>query len=169
MLHGGEFRAKKARSKKAGSVRRRKATAQGRWEPPPTQGATLSAYFPGLLDEHVRDRIEKGIIKISPHPIAVLARVDHGQVTALRGFNVAEVKPGAWVQLQVKVRGDLIQAAFSEGSSAPVYLGVHDATYKEGAIGLVTDGGSQGEFKDLAIWSSPQMIRNLWTIPSWSK
>ncbi len=138
--------------------------ARKRWEPPPEQGSTLSAYFPGLLDEHVRERIEKGIFKITPHPIAVLARMDNGQLTALRGFNVADVKSGTWVQLQVKVRGDLIQAAFSDGSSAPVYLGVRDATYKEGAIGLSTDGGSQGEFKNLAIWSSPRMIRDLWTI-----
>ncbi|MFH1008262.1 MAG: sialidase family protein [Candidatus Latescibacterota bacterium] len=139
--------------------------ARKRWEPQPMQGATLSAYFPGVLDEHVRERVEKGIFKITPHPIAVLARVDNGQLTVLRGLNVVGAQPGAWAQLQVKICGDLIQAAFSDESSSPVYLGVHDGTYAEGAIGLVTDGGSVGSFKDLAIWPGPQMIRDLWTIP----
>lgn len=66
--------------------------------------------------------------------------------------------------MQVKVMGDLTQAAFSDGSSAPTYLGVRDSAFQPGGVGLVADGGSQGDFKDIQVWSSPQMIRDLWTI-----
>ena len=135
-----------------------------RWDPPPVQGGTLSAYFPGLLDKQFREQIEKGTMKITPRLIAVLGRVDGGKLTVLRGFNAPNEKSGTWGQMQVKVTGDLIQAAFSDGSSAPTYLGVRDAALKSGGIGLITDGGSQGEFKDVQVWSSPQMIRDLWTI-----
>jgi hypothetical protein len=141
------------------------ADVRKRWTPPPVQGATLSAYFPGMLDVASHDEIEKGIVKIAPRPLAVLARVDNGHLTVLRGINAGEANPGTWVQVQVKVRGDLIQAAVANGSAPPNYLGVHDATYTEGAIGFLTDAGSQGEFKDLDLWPSPQMMRDLWTIP----
>ena len=134
-----------------------------RWEPPSVQGATLSAYFPGVLDEHVRDRIEKGIIKVLPAPTAVLARVDNGHVNVLRGYRIGALKPGSWLQLQVKLCGEVIQAAVSDRSSLPTYLGVSDATYGDGAVGLLTDGGSLGAFKNLALWSGPRMIRDLWT------
>ena len=93
----------------------------------------------------------------------MLARVDNGQVNALRGFRIGALKPGSWLQLQVKLCGEVIQAAVSDRSSAPTYLGVSDATYGDGAVGLLTDGGSLGAFKNLALWSGPQMIRDLWT------
>ncbi len=57
----------------------------------------------------------------------------------------------------------MIQAGVSDGSSPPTYLGVSDATYAEGTVGLLTDGGSPGAFKNLTLWSGPQMIRDLWT------
>lgn len=139
--------------------------ARKRWTPPPLQGATLSAYFPGMLDEASRPEIEKGVVKMAPRPLAVLARVENGRITVLRGVNAGEAKRGSWVQVQVKVRGDLIQAAVDNGSDDPNYLGVRDATFKEGSVGLLTDEGSQGEFKDVALWKSPQMIRDLWTLP----
>jgi hypothetical protein len=139
--------------------------ARKRWTPPPLQGSTLSAYFPGMLDEASRPEIEKGLVKMAPRPLAVLARIDNGRITVLRGINAGEANPGAWVQVQIKVRGDLIQAAVANGSTAPNYLGVRDSTYPEGSIGLLTDTGSHGEFKDLALWSSPQMMRDLWTLP----
>ena len=70
------------------------AEARNRWTPPPSQGATLSAYFPGMLDEASRPEIEKGIVKIAPRPLAVLARVENGHVTVLRGVNAGEASRG---------------------------------------------------------------------------
>ena len=70
------------------------------------------------------------------------------------------------MQLQVKVEDDLIQAAVNKGQDdfvgATTYIGIRDSTYEEGGIGLITDDGSLGEFKNLHVWSSPQMIRDLW-------
>ena len=58
---------------------------------------------------------------------------------------------------------DLIQAAVNNGRNWPAYIGILDATCRQGGVGLLTDG-SLGEFKNLAVWPQPQMIRNLWTI-----
>lgn len=134
-----------------------------RWEAPPLQGATLSAYFPGLLDEHVRERMEKGIITIQDYPMAVLARIDEGQITVMRGLRLEELRQQPWVQLQVKAKGTLIQAAVSDGCSPPTYIGIHDAAHSEGSVGLLTDGGSVGAFKNLCVWPKARMIRDNWT------
>ena len=141
--------------------------AYQQWYPPTSQEDTLAAYFPGLLDEHVRDHKKRAL------PIAVLARVDDGKVTAIRGIAVdniyrnggTDTRPGYWVQLQVKAQGDQIQAAANNGHDLPAYVGIRDATYKKGGLGLLTEG-SLGEFKNLHIWSGPQLIRDLWTIGS---
>ncbi len=133
-----------------------------RWKAPPVQGATLSAYFPGLLDEHVRERIEQGIITMLDCPTAVLAKVDDGKVTVLRGLRLEELRSQPWLQLQVKVRGDLIQAAVSDGISPPTYIGARDAAYCSGAVGLLCDR-SQGNFKNLQVWPEARMIRDNWT------
>ncbi len=138
--------------------------ARKRWAPPASQGATLSAYFPGMLDSASHDELQKGIVRIAPRPMAVLARVDNGHLTVLRGVNTGEAHTGSWVEVQIKVRGDLIQAAVSNGASPPNYLGVRDATYTQGAIGLLSGAGSKGGFRDLSYWSSPQMMHDLWTI-----
>ena len=131
--------------------------AYKRWAFPEMQEEALSAWHPGLLAALFPD---EGVL-----PIAVLARVDRGKINVLRGVGFENAKGGEWMQLQVKVQGDLIQAALFGGDSVPpTYLGVRDSTYKDGGIGFMTDDGSLGEFKNLHVWSSPQMIRDLWSL-----
>jgi hypothetical protein len=128
--------------------------AYKRWAFPEMRDETLSTWQPGLLHAHVPDDMRV-------LPIAVLARVEHGKINVVRGAGIENIKRGEWIQLQVKVQGDIIQAAVGD-SVQPTYIGVRDSTYNDGGIGFITDDGSLGEFKGLHVWSSPQMIRNLW-------
>lgn len=130
--------------------------AYRRWAFPEMQDEVLSAWHPGLLEAHAPD---KRVL-----PAIVLARVDNGKITPLRGMGIAALKKDDWMELQVKVEGNLIQAAVNKGDDfgRPTYIGIRDSTYEEGGIGLITDDGSLGEFKNLHVWSSPQMIRDLW-------
>ena len=131
--------------------------AYSRWAYPAMQEEVLSAWHPGLLEAHAPD--DRVL------PIIALARVDRGEIKALRGQGIACLKEGEWLQLQVKVKGDLIQAAVNRCDD-PVrpstYIGARDSTYREGGIGLLTDGGL-GEFTKPCVWSTPQMIRDLWS------
>ena len=105
------------------------------------------------------------------HPMAILARVDHDELVILRRMRLHDdLEKGAWVQMQVRVEGDLLQGAVwqyspLEDASAvktrPLYVGVHDSTIKSGRVGLFTDR-SAGAFRHLCVWSSPQMIRHRW-------
>ena len=141
--------------------------AYRKWFPPEVQAATLSANY---NPEDTRT-IAVG------YPMAVLARIDGGKVHVLRGMRLSGVKRGAWVQLQVKARGDLLQGAANgeiglpeatgleantNRDTCPTYVGARDTAYTAGGVGLVTDR-STGAFRDLTVWSSPQMMRDLWT------
>ena len=147
-----------------------------RWSPPVNEGQTLSAWFLGLQYEHVRERVEKGLNpadKIFTRPLAVIAKVENGKITVLRGIAaprinnekaIQEIKKGTWIQMQIKVSGNLLQCSFNDRAShcGAVYLGVNASEYTGGEVGLFTDAGSQGEFKNLCLWKSPRMIRDLW-------
>jgi hypothetical protein len=135
-----------------------------RWKHQTTQEASLSYYFPGIADEHVRERIEQGVIKINPQPLFVLAKVTEGRMEVLRSLVVPNVTPETWVQIQVKVTGALIQAAYFDGSSPATYLGIRMPRPAKGGLGLFAADGSLGEFRNLSVWDKPQMIRDHWTI-----
>ncbi len=95
------------------------------------------------------------------YPMLVLARVDNNHPVVLAGWRfMSSVSQGDWLQLQVEVSGDLIQAAARKDGPA-TYVGTRDPTYASGAIGLFTDQ-SPGGFRNIAIWDSPQMMRHLW-------
>jgi len=143
--------------------------AYERWEAPPEEDAAkLSAYFPGCADDGTREGREAGLIAMPRGPMAVLARVDAGAVTPLRRVSLAgpyaRLDISSWIQLQVKLRGETIQAAVSDGRSPATYLGVNDASCREGSVGLLTDGGSRGSFRELVVWPQPQMIRDNWSL-----
>jgi len=130
-----------------------------RWAFPEMEDELLSAWHPGHLDAHELDN--------KVRPFVVLARVDCGKIRVLRGLGLRKINTGEWMQLQVKVQDDLIQAAVNKGDDSILgYVGIRDSRYKEGGIGLITDDGSLGEFRNLHVWSCPQMIRNLWTLKS---
>ena len=135
--------------------------AYKRWAFPEMQDEVLSAWHPGILETHAPD--DRVL------PVIVLARVENGKIKVLRGMGIGNVKKGEWMQLQVKVKDDLIQAAVKKSNSSlrHTYIGIRDSAYKEGGIGLITDDGSLGEFKNLHVWSSPQMIRDLWSLKSY--
>ena len=94
-------------------------------------------------------------------PMAVIVRVDKGDVAVLRGMRVFD-KPtkGTWSQMQVKVCGDLIQAAVKIKGPA-VYVGVRDHALSSGTVGFFADR-STGAFRNLEVWHKPQMMRHLW-------
>ena len=121
------------------------------WLPSPEEKEVLSAHY------IVRDwALHDG------HPMAILARIDDGRLAVLRGMRPrSKLKKGTWMQMQVKVKGDLLQGAVRAGSR-PLYVGARDGTYGWGGLGLFTDR-SKGTFKNLSAWSGPQMIRELWT------
>jgi hypothetical protein len=137
-----------------------------RWLPAPVQGATLSAFFPGLADEHVRERIESGAIKVDPRPMFVLARIEGDRAEILRGLMLGEsiitAASGSAIRVQVRIQGDLIQAACRVNSQEPVYLGVRDPRAARGGVGVLTADGSQGEFRSFAVQDAPVMMRDCW-------
>ncbi|MFH0963562.1 MAG: sialidase family protein [Planctomycetota bacterium] len=92
-------------------------------------------------------------------PMLVIARIENGKVTVLRGTRLSYVPRGSWVRLQVKVEGDLIQGAVN--SDPPTYVGARDATLSSGGVGFFTDT-SAGAFRRLDVWPSARMIRDLW-------
>ncbi len=123
-----------------------------RWFPPEVQAQKLSAVYHDT---------EKRVIA-EGHPMAVLGRVDNGQVTVLRGMRLTYIPRGSWVQMQIKVTGDLLQGAVKCGpEETPVYVGARDSAYKSGEVGLFT-AQSTGAFRGFYAWDSPQMIRDLW-------
>lgn len=140
--------------------------AYKRWFPPELQAPVLSANYTA----------DDTRTAATGYPMAVLARLDAGKLTVLRGTRVSGVKQGDWVQVQVKARGDLLQGAVNgelgpepspplgsatNRDTGPTYAGAHDDAYRAGAIGLLTDGGT-GAFADLCAWDAPQTMRELW-------
>ena len=103
--------------------------------------------------------------------MCVLGRVDNNQLTILSAtklltrtteFATEDLRPGDWLQMQVKVSGDLIQAAVRKQKDLPAtYVGTRDASFSSGGVGLVTDR-STGAFKNVHIWDTALMIRELW-------
>ena len=102
--------------------------------------------------------------------MAVLARVEAGKITLLRGLRFLQISPsyrvekGSWSRMQVKVSGDLIQAAVKiDHPHFPyaVYVGARDAALAAGGLGTFADR-STGAFRNLEVWDSPQMMRELW-------
>jgi hypothetical protein len=122
-----------------------------RWLAPRSQEDTLSATY-----------IAEKNMFATGDPMLALVRVDNGIVTPLRRVRERGVSAGMWVELQVKITGNLIQGALSTGNNG-IYTGANDLNLRSGAIGLITDH-SLGAFKNLTIWNKPQMIRDLWTI-----
>ena len=84
--------------------------AYKRWAFPVMQDEVLSAWHPGILETHAPD--DRVL------PVIVLARVENGKIKVLRGMGIGNVKKGEWMQLQVKVKDDLIQAAVNKGNSS---------------------------------------------------
>ncbi len=124
-----------------------------RWFPPQAQEESLSRAYPNEWLQFATGNAT----------MVVLARVDDGVVTVLRGTSSGgKLATGLWMQVQVKVKGDLIQAAYKQPEDGAYweYIGARDSKLKSGGVGLVTDE-SLGEFKDLQIWSTPQMIRDM--------
>jgi len=120
------------------------------WLPSPEQQEVLSAHY--IVANWALHHCE---------PMAILARVDNGELQVLRGIRLwKKLEKGTWIQMQVKVTGDLLQGAVNAGSR-PIYVGARDATYQSGQVGLFTDQ-STGAFKHFCAWSRPQMIRDLW-------
>ncbi len=127
--------------------------AYDRWFAEKTQPDILSAL-----------EISERYVYAQGSPMAVIARLDNGALKVLRGVK-CNAKKGNWLQLQVKVTGDLIQGAVHVGTDIdnPRYAGTRDKTYASGTIGLMSDQ-SQGEFKEVAAWAKPLMMRDLWTL-----
>ncbi len=121
-----------------------------------------SWFPPEVVAEQLRETINRGAIP-EGDPMVVLARIDNGKRVVLRSWRCSDSpKQGDWMQMQVKVSGDLIQAAIkNDRGDLPIYVGVRDETYPSGGIGLVTDKCT-GTFKNVYVWDSPQMIRDLW-------
>jgi len=119
--------------------------------PPAIQQATLSAnYTPG-------DTFSIGL----GWPMAVMVKVENEHVTVLGGMRLFDAPAkGAWIQMQVKARGDLIQGAIKVKDRA-VYVGVRDSGLVAGRIGFFTDR-STGAFRNCLVWDTPRMIREHW-------
>ena len=132
------------------------------WFPPKVEDQKLAAPHAG---EEESRRIATG------HPMCVLGRVDNGQLTVLSAtklltetteFVMEDLRGGDWLGMQVKVSGDLIQAAAQRQEGQPAtYVGARDARYTSGGVGLVTDK-STGAFKNVCVWDRALMIRDLW-------
>jgi len=89
----------------------------------------------------------------------VIARVDEGEVTVLRGMRLAYIPRKSWVRMQAKVKGDLIQGAVY--TDPPTYVGARDSTFTSGGVGFFTDT-STGGFRSPGLWKSRGMIRENW-------
>ena len=132
------------------------------WFPHEVEAQKLAAPHAGEEEDR---RIATG------HPMCVLGRVDDGRLTVLSAtklltetteFVMDDLQPHDWLQMQVKVCGDLIQAAAQRQKGQPAtYVGARDTTYSSGVVGLLTDR-STGAFKNVCLWDSPLMIRDLW-------
>jgi len=92
-------------------------------------------------------------------PMLVIARIENKKITVLRGMRLKYIPKRSWVRLQVKVTGDLIQGAVN--TDPPTYVGARDGAFTSGGVAFLTDT-STGAFKNLHLWSSPQMIRQNW-------
>ncbi len=89
----------------------------------------------------------------------LLGKVENDQLTILRRRYVGQIALGAWVQMQIRTEGDLLQGAVQPGSA--YYLAVRDDSLQEGSVGVVT-AASTGAFKVLEFAPLPQLIRNTW-------
>jgi hypothetical protein len=129
--------------------------------PPEVQDETLAATYAGA--EQFSFALGRSMV--------VLARVQEGEVTLLRGLRILQISPsyhveaGTWSEMQVRVDGDLIQGAVKIGDEErfpwAVYVGARDATLAEGYVGVYSDR-STGAFRDIEVWDTPQAIRDLW-------
>ena len=128
--------------------------------PPEVQDEKLAANYSGA--EQFQFALGRSMV--------VLARVEEGKVTLLRGLRLLQMSPsyyvkaGTWAQMQVKVKGDVIQGAVKIGDERfpwATYVGARNATLGSGKVGFYADR-STGAFRNLEVWDSPQMIRNLW-------
>ena len=128
--------------------------------PPEIQDEKLAANYAGA--EQFQFALGRSML--------VLARVEAGKITLLRGLRILQLSPsyyvntGTWAQIQVKVAGDVIQGAVKiadERFPWATYVGARDATLGEGGVGVFTDR-STGAFRNLEVWQTPQMIRDLW-------
>ena len=132
------------------------------WFPPEIEARKLASPHAGEEEDRTM---------ATGHPMCVLGRIDEGQLTVLRAtklltetdeFSLGEVHPGDWLQMQVKVSGDLIQAAARKSKGQPAtYVGARDASYSSGRVGLMTDR-STGAFKNVCVWDKALMIREMW-------
>lgn len=132
------------------------------WFPPEIEAKKLAIPHAG---EEENRRFAVG------YPMCVLGRVDNSKLTVLSAtkllnltteFTIDQLRPGDWVEMQVKVSGDLIQAAAKQEKEYPAtYVSAREASYESGKMGFVTDRSS-GAFKNVCIWDRALMIRELW-------
>ena len=132
------------------------------WFPPEAEAKKLAAPHAGEEEDR---RFATG------YPMCALGRVDNGKLRVLSAtkmlnltteFTIDQLRPGDWVEMQVKVSGDLIQAAAKQEKEYPaIYVGMREASYASGKVGLLTDRSS-GAFKNVRVWDRAQMIRDLW-------
>jgi len=137
--------------------------------PPEVEEEKLSATYDGATRVEY-EKSSRGYLFGLGHSMAVLAKIEKGEVTVLRGMRIVgtspsyRVKEGTWCQMQVKAQGELIQAAVKTSDPrfpTPIYLGLRDATLTSGRVGVFADR-STGRFRNLEMWKSAQMIRDLW-------
>jgi len=89
----------------------------------------------------------------------LLGKVENDQLTILRRRYVGQIALGAWVQMQIRTEGDLLQGAVQPGSA--YYLSIRDDSLQEGSVGVVT-AASTGAFKVLDFAPLAQLIRDTW-------
>ena len=89
----------------------------------------------------------------------LIGRVAGGQMEVLRRRYLGEMPVGAWVQMQVRTDGDLLQGAVHH--NGPYYLSIRDSSLSQGTIGLLT-ATSSGAFKVMEVLSPTRPIRQEW-------
>ena len=128
--------------------------------PPEMQDEKLAANYSGAEQPHFA----------LGRSMVVLARVEEGKITLLRGLRILQlsrsyyVNKGTWAEMQVKVAADVIQGAVKiadERFPWATYVGARDSTFGSGRVGFYADR-STGAFRNLEVWDKPQMIRHLW-------
>jgi hypothetical protein len=104
-----------------------------------------------------------------------IVKVVDGRENILWSRGFGRQARGGWVEMQVKVDGDLIQGAFRTLHTAqrsiyhtePYYISVRDGDLDGGTVGLRAEAipafsASPAAFRNLAVYDQPMMMRDHW-------
>ena len=99
----------------------------------------------------------------SPAPVILeIIKLKGKSAATIFKRHAGECVPGTWVEMQLRMAGnEILGALLLPGGVRPQYVAAQDGEFSRGKLGLFTHI-SPASFKNLAVWSQVQMIRDNW-------